>query len=109
MLHRLAFLYMTGSFPKNDVDHKDSNGLNNKWVNLRESTYSQNAKNRLLNSNSTSKIKGVSFHKKNKKWVAYVNNNSSRYYLGLFTKIEDAESAVKKMREKLHGEFCKHG
>lgn len=44
--HRLAWLYMTGKWPKEHVDHKDNVRANNKWKNLREATYSQNNKNR---------------------------------------------------------------
>jgi HNH endonuclease len=33
--HRLAFLWMTGSWPNGEVEHVDGNTLNNRWDNLR--------------------------------------------------------------------------
>jgi HNH endonuclease len=40
--HRLAFLYMTGKWPKLEVDHKNNIKTDNSWDNLREATCHQN-------------------------------------------------------------------
>ena len=66
--HRLAFLYMTGEFPKGDVDHVDANGENNKWDNLRDVSRSVNRRNSRKPSNNTSGVTGVSWHKLSCKW-----------------------------------------
>lgn len=42
--HRMAFLYMTGSVPA-EIDHINENKSDNRWVNLREATRSQNNAN----------------------------------------------------------------
>ena len=58
--HRLAFLMMTGKIPK-EVDHRDMDGLNNRFGNLRPCTRSQNKMNRGWQRNAKIKLKGVSF------------------------------------------------
>ncbi len=44
--HRLAWLWMTGDWPKHGIDH--ANGLvdDNSWANLRDATHSENCANR---------------------------------------------------------------
>ena len=46
-VHRIAFVYMTGSCP-DEVDHIDGNVSNNSWRNLRAVTHKQNGKNMRL-------------------------------------------------------------
>lgn len=41
LLHRLAFLWMTGAMPRSNVEHIDGNHQNNSWQNLREGERSQ--------------------------------------------------------------------
>ena len=38
----MAFLYVNGSFPSHVIDHRDTDGTNNRWDNLRPATNSQN-------------------------------------------------------------------
>lgn len=44
--HRLIFLYMTGVWPSDQVDHINGTRGDNRWVNLREATSQQNNMNR---------------------------------------------------------------
>jgi HNH endonuclease len=70
--HRVIWCWMTGHWPTNQIDHKDTDPHNNRWTNLREATGSQNMANQGLRSTNTSGIKGVSWSKREKKWVAMI-------------------------------------
>lgn len=109
VMHRLAWLYMTGEYPEFEIDHRDGDGTNNSWTNLRSATRSQNCSNRATHKNNKSGVKGVSWMKRNKKWIAYVSLNKKIHYLGLFLNIDDAKEAVRLKRIELHGEFSNHG
>lgn len=80
--HRLVFLYMTGSWPKNEVDHIDGDGTNNSWGNLRCVTRLENCKNMRLQSNNTSGVPGVRRHRKN--WQTWIKVNGENIYLGTY-------------------------
>ena len=108
LAHRLAFLYMTGTIP-NKVDHKDQDGSNNKWNNLREATSSQNNCNSALHSNNTSGIKGVSWCKRYNKFRARIALDKKTHYLGHYDDAEEARKVIETFRENLHGVFANNG
>lgn len=89
------------------VDHRDGNGLNNRRSNLRICTQSQNSKNQGLKKNNTSGLKGVSFNKKNSKWVARISVNNKRIHLGSFNSKEKAYEKYCNASKKYHKEYSK--
>lgn len=106
--HRLAFLYMTGCFPDGEVDHKDGNGLNNKWDNLRDVTTQENGKNRRLNARNKSGHLGVRWEPDRNKYRATIRVDKHLVYLGQFSDLESA-IAVRKAAEIQYGFHENHG
>lgn len=89
--HRLAWLYQTGSFPVNDIDHIDGNGANNRWANLRDVTNAVNRKNQRLSKSNTTGVTGVTRVKG--KFMAYIFHAGVMKYLGYFDTLEEAARA----------------
>jgi hypothetical protein len=84
---RLAWLYMTGKWPKRFVIPVDGDKLNIRWSNLREAS---SAPNRLSRSN-TSGYRGVSAF--GKKWRAQIMIDGEQHHLGIFATQEEAAAA----------------
>lgn len=102
--HRLAWFYVHGVWP-NQIDHINGNKSDNRIVNLRSVNIQQNAQNKTkAQKNNDSKILGVSWHKKAKKWQAHICIYKQRKYLGLFECVKDAEKAYKNEKEKINYE-----
>jgi len=109
LAHRLAWLYMTGEFPKGFIDHINCERSDNRFCNLRVATHSQNMQNQHLRKTNKSGYKGVSWCKTTNKWQAQCTVGGKKYQLGRHEKIEDAVSAVREFREMAHGDFANHG
>ena len=107
MAHRLAWLYMTGKWPPFEIDHVNKNGRDNRWVNLRLATSSQNQRNRGLQSNNTTGLKGTCFDKRRGCFVAGIKVNGRRINLGSFDTVEEAHAAYCAGGRKHYGEFFK--
>lgn len=95
--------------PTEYVDHINGNGLDNRRENLRLATKATNGANRGKPATNTSGYKGVSWHKRDETWQAFISVNGKRIHLGCFDTPELANEAVIKAREKYHGEFANHG
>lgn len=105
--HRLAWFYITGSWPAAEIDHINGIRDDNRFVNLREATRAQNmANSRRLHSN-TSGFKGVSFDKRDGRWRAYIRGNQRRHHLGSFDTPEEAHAAYCAAAAELFGEFAR--
>ena len=65
---RLAWLYMTDEWPKNLIDHINTDKSDDRFSNLREATVSQNGANRLAQRNNRIGIKGVRLSKTGKRF-----------------------------------------
>jgi hypothetical protein len=107
MAHRLAWLYMTGTWPKSTIDHKDGNKSDNRWTNLREATSSQNAVNRKTNINNKLGIKGVTFHRSGRYQARLGIGNSRSRHLGMYDTAEEAAAVYAKAALERNGEFTR--
>ena len=109
MAHRLAYLYMTGSFPIERTDHKDLDKTNNRWNNIREATSSENVFNISTPCNNTSGYKGVYYDKNHSRWVAQGAINNKQIYIGSSKDIEVAKEIRRTWAKEHHGEFYNEG
>lgn len=105
LLHRLAWLYMTGEQPPMIVDHIDRDPANNKWANLRAATKSQNNANSHTRVRSATGFKGVFHHKR--KFRAQISVEGRCKYLGLFASPEEAHAAYVRAAEAQFGSFAR--
>lgn len=106
--HRLAFLYMTGTLPKDNVDHINGNGLDNRWCNLRDVSYSDNSRNAKRFITNTSGHTGVYWEISAKKWRARIYLDGKLKDLGCFEHIENAVLA-RKNANLMYGYHENHG
>lgn len=104
-LHRIAWLYEYGYFPK-EIDHINGNKSDNRIENLRECTRVQNCQNRVDTKNKSSGIRNVHWHKLAKKWQVRIQYNKKRICIGLFDDVELAELVAIEARNKYHGEYA---
>lgn len=89
LAHRLAFFYRKKRWPIG-IDHKDRNGLNNKWKNLREANQHHNSANTKLNKRNKSGCRGVFWNVRQNLWEAQIKLNGKSTSLGLFKEKERA-------------------
>lgn len=102
--HRLAWLYMTGEWPSDEIDHRDHDATNNKWDNLRAATSQQNKWNR--RSTNRGGYKGVTFDQNQNCYVAQIMVNYKNHHLGSFATPQDAHAAYCRAALKFFGEFA---
>jgi hypothetical protein len=96
---------MTGKLPDREADHRDRDGSNDRWRNIRPATRSQNTMNRGRYKTNTSGFKWVSWHIRRKMYIASVSRNKKRKHLGYYLTAGEAYAIAKTYAEGSHGQF----
>ena len=103
-LHRLAWLHVTGCWPAEHIDHINGVGSDNRWLNLRSASNSQNMQNQRIapSSNKSSGLLGATWDKKAKRWKSLIMADRRNIHLGYFDTAEEAHDAYLKAKANLH-------
>lgn len=97
--------YLLNAKEEFDVDHKSGETWDNRRINLRICTRTNNNMNRTLQKNNTSGVTGVKFHKPTNKWQVGIQLNNKQIYLGLFESFDEAVAVRKQAEEIYFGEW----
>ena len=103
LLHRLAFQYMTGELPADQVDHINGVRTDTRWCNLRPVTSWENKHNiGGPPAHNTSGCLGVYWHKARRRWIAEIKLNGRKHHRGQFLTREEAAAAYLAAKDNLH-------
>jgi HNH endonuclease/AP2 domain len=105
--HRLAWFYMTGSWPPHEIDHINGVRDDNRFSNLRLATHAQNHQNKGLSTTNTSGLKGASWHGRSRKWRARIVAGGRQISLGYFSTPEDAHASYCTAALEYFSEFAR--
>jgi len=105
----VIWIWMTGKWPTETIDHKNTDSLDDSWDNLREANQSQQQRNKGLQKNSTTGFKCVYWDKDRSCYTVRVKANGKRLRLGRFKTAEEAHQAYLVKIDSLHGEFANAG
>ena len=102
--HRLAWFYVQGVWP-DQIDHANLDRTDNRIVNLRCATFSQNNNNRGARRDNESGFKGVYRPAGRRKWTAQAKISGQKTYLGTYDTPELAHDAYCRAGRAAFGEF----
>ena len=104
--HRLAYYIMEGELPE-CIDHINGIRNDNRWLNIRGCTYTQNSMNRPMSSNNTSGYKGVVRNRNT--WRVKFKSNGKVYSKCGFLTAELANIWAVGERNRIQGQYAHSG
>lgn len=104
--HRVIWKWVTGEDPKDkEVDHKDHDGFNNAWDNLRLCSHHENCMNSSLQNNNTSTHSNISSYlskTKGRRWEVQMSSKLRRgWKFKTYNTLEEAIAARDKAYEEV--------
>lgn len=106
---RLAWFYVHGMWPSDHTDHINGNTSDDRIVNLRPATCSQNLGNRKVANKGSSGHKGIHFDTDKNRFLAYISCQTKRYFLGGYISKKTAQGVYLAASRLLFGEFSRDG
>lgn len=100
--HRLAWLYVYGCWPTNEIDHINRVRGDNRSCNLREVTKQENGWNQSMYKSNKSGFTGVHWSQKESCWVAQIQKRGSKMTLGRYDTPEEANAAYVRAKAEYH-------
>lgn len=107
LAHRLAWLYTSGAWPTETIDHINGDRSDNRIANLREATQAENMRNRAKQSNNRSGFLGISYSRDHKKWRAAINLNKKTVWRAYAETAQEAAALRRAALPLYHGEFIR--
>ncbi len=102
--HRLAWFYTNGHWPSGVIDHINGDKSDNRIGNLRDTNQVINMINvHSARSDSSTGVRGVSWHKQRNKYTARLQVGKKYLSLGLHDTIDQAKKAYDEAKLKYHG------
>lgn len=105
--HRLAWLYVHGRWPREELDHINGDPTDNSLGNLREATRLENQRNTGLSRRNASGFKGAFFNKQYNKWLATITVRKKMRIIGKFDTREAAHAAYCAEARHVFGDFAR--
>jgi hypothetical protein len=105
--HRLVWLYHHGEWPRSQIDHINGNRSDNRIINLREASHTENQRNRGRQKNNHSGTNGVHWASREQRWIAKIKVHQKTRQIGAFLEKNEAIAARKAAETKLFGQYAR--
>lgn len=106
LAHRLAWLYTHGAWPLNLIDHINRDNSDNRLVNLRQATSSENKLNADAHRDSVTGLKGITFDRSRARWVVQLSKKGRKSIAKRFVSKAEAIEFYRQKSVEYHGEFA---
>jgi len=104
--HRLAWLYVHGEFPPEDVDHINRDRSDNRICNLRLASRNMNNGNTGKWRTNTSGYRGVSWDKRALKYECYIWKLDKKHHLGYYDDPKEAAAVYNMNARSYFGDYA---
>lgn len=101
LAHRLAWLFVHGSFPPDQIDHINGVKTDNRIANLRAASHRENQQNK-RRANATNSTGVLGANRYGKKFHAQISVNNRNLHIGYFDTPEEAHEAYVQAKRRLH-------